>query len=191
MVSMTQEKDPLDNQKPRYQPPGLSGHNNDPLAGRPTDWPAPTAPGSGSTTGQGAWGNYTAGAPLSPNQTYGDNSNYNYTVPVQPPGYDLPLVDPAAQAQAEAYRRASKRVQARLDFYKHLTSYLIVNGFLWGIALLTSLGSGRFGWNTIWPIWITIFWGIGLASQWWNVFGDTEHRRQQMIEEELRKFRGR
>lgn len=191
-----------DGPKPRYQPPGgfgtaagqpvspLSNPDPTPAPGpleRPADWPSPghSDPANawgGSSFGQGIYGSYSTGAAVPPNASSrpaGPNNYYAYP-PAGSPGLPVPL-DP----QAEAYRLAAKRVNARLDFYKHLTSYVIVNVFLWSIALLSgSLFRGGF-----WPIWITVFWGIGLASQAWQVFGSFEHRQQQMIEEEMRRMR--
>jgi 2TM domain len=150
---------------PRYQPP--TGYT--PTAGQSSAsrWPEPAAgqgwgmpPVNGwDTSAPGAWQQYapSAYAPLAP--------------------------DP----QAEAYKRAARRVQAKLDFYRHLASYLIVNAALWIVAFMTTWGASS--WTAkFWPIWITIFWGIGLASQAWQVFGPGEHMKERMIEEEMRKM---
>lgn len=52
----------------------------------------------------------------------------------------------------------------RGEFYNHLTSYCIVNGFLILVYLLTTRG-GYF-----WPIWPMMGWGIGLAFHFVNTF---------------------
>ncbi|MGV1007675.1 MAG: 2TM domain-containing protein [Dermatophilaceae bacterium] len=52
-------------------------------------------------------------------------------------------------------QRALKSLKAKQDFRAHLTSYLVVNGFL--VALWAVTGRGYF-----WPIWPILGWGIGL-----------------------------
>ena len=97
---------------------------------------------------------------------------------------------PAAYVQPnqedELYHRAVERANAKMKFYKHLSSYLIVNGFLWFIALFTSHGNF---WAISWPLWVTVFWGIGLVSDYIKTFGLSENTRQRLIEDELRKMR--
>jgi hypothetical protein len=131
----------------------------------------------------------------SPSQPSG--SGYYYP-PTTYTGYNakfpLPPTDPQAPLPAvppdEAYRLAERRVNARLRFYKHLASYLIVNAFLWAIAFVGWVSSG-FGsvWALIWPIWVTAFWGIGLVSDYVQTFSLNETTRQRMIEEEMRRMR--
>lgn len=58
----------------------------------------------------------------------------------------------------------------RAGFRRHLTTYLIINGFLWAIWYVTT---GRYEDNsqvTPWPIWSTLGWGIGLAFHYSNAF---------------------
>ena len=49
----------------------------------------------------------------------------------------------------------------RVGFRSHLTAYLIVNAFLWGLWYFSDNTSR--GDNFPWPIWTTLGWGIGLA----------------------------
>jgi hypothetical protein len=126
-----------------------------------------------------------------PNQPTGQGY---FVPPTTVTGYDAkyPLGDPQVSAMPSevAYRQAERRVNAKLRFYKHLTSYLVVNAFLWVIALVSwvSSGSGSI-WTLIWPIWVTIFWGIGLASDYVQTFGLNDNTRQRMIEEEMKRIR--
>lgn len=161
-----------DNMKdtPRYQPP--SGYIPDNRQNFGSRWPEPAA-------GQG-WGTPPVTQPWD-NPGSGAGAWQQYA----PPGYApaAPIPDP----QAEAYKRAAKRVQAKIDFYRHLASYLIVNVALWTVAFMTTWGVSS--WTAkFWPIWITVFWGIGLASQAWQVFGPGENMKERMIEEEMRKM---
>ncbi len=179
--SMSQDNSPLgDRPQPRYQPPSVTGSyaaGNDEL--RPADWPPPNGPTPGM--GAGAWGGYQPGPPI--------NNGYNANYPGYQPGpatlgyFPPPVEDP----QAAAYKKAAAQVDARLKFFKHLRTYLIINIFLWFIAFaIAPAGAALAG--RIWPMWITVFWGIGLLSQWWRTFGASERRRQEMIEEELRRM---
>ena len=61
-------------------------------------------------------------------------------------------------------RKARKRVKQLTEFYTHLGSYLVVNGFLICLNLLTSP-------HTLWAIWPVLGWGVGLASHAVSVFG--------------------
>lgn len=113
-------------------------------------------------------------------------TNYSGTAEWQESAPSLPYQDPN---QAELYRRAESRVKAKLSFYRHLTSYVLVNILLWSIALITWLGSHGSVWSVIWPVWVTVFWGIGLVSDYIKTFGFNENTRQRMIDEEIRRLR--
>ncbi len=93
--------------------------------------------------------------------------------------YQLPD-DPEYQRR---YTEASRRVQKKVNFYKSLTSYVIVVSFLWLLALLTGGG-----W---WPVWVMLGWGVGIAFQAVDAFGlgISESQRRQMIEEEMRRLK--
>jgi hypothetical protein len=152
---------------------------------RPVDWPSPDQ-GPGFQAPGPSFGGYPA-PPVTPGITWGttaapgaksDNlyryENYN--------GGAFPAPQPP-DPQAEAYRQAARRVRSRLDFQKNLWSYLLVNGFLWMIYFLTTGG----GHQSFWPVWITVFWGIGLFAQWWNISGREDDRRRRMLDEEMRR----
>lgn len=63
----------------------------------------------------------------------------------------------------EAYKRAQKRVAAKLGFYIHLTVYLIV-----GIGLISvNLNSAS---EYLWVKWPLIGWGIGILLHALSVF---------------------
>jgi hypothetical protein len=47
------------------------------------------------------------------------------------------------------------RVRAKLEFYAHLITYLLVNAILMIIDLNTSV-------NTIWFVWPALGWGVGV-----------------------------
>ncbi len=94
-----------------------------------------------------------------------------------------PYVAPAEPAYEARLKEATKRVHKKLNFYRTLTSYIIINAFLWILWLMT-------GSSYPWPIWVSLGWGIGLAFQALDAFalGISERQRQQMIEEEMRRM---
>ena len=58
----------------------------------------------------------------------------------------------------ERYEEARRRVQAKKGFYGSLLVYVVIN-----VVFLFVAG---WGW-----LWVTLFWGIGLAVHAWHVFG--------------------
>jgi hypothetical protein len=95
--------------------------------------------------------------------------------------------DPQYQA---AYQRAERRVKAKLGFYWHLASYVIVNGLLIAIYLLTGPIPGFYSYP--WFVWPMFGWGIGLLFHFLGVFvfsgHNNEDARRRMIEEEMRRM---
>ena len=65
------------------------------------------------------------------------------------------------EGKDEALWEIAKR---RAGFKSHLTSYLIVNAFLWAIWYFTQHSyTDDEGYMFPWPMWPTLGWGIGLA----------------------------
>ncbi len=97
------------------------------------------------------------------------------------------MVDPQYQA---AYQRAERRVKAKLGFYWHLASYVIVNGFLILIYLVTGPIPGLYSYP--WFVWPMFGWGIGLLFHFLGVFvfsgSSSEDARRRMIDEEMRRM---
>ena len=89
-------------------------------------------------------------------------------------------------SESELYSRAEKRVDEKMDFYRHLYSFVAVNIVLIVINVLFSRGE----W---WFYWVTLFWGIGLVSHYLKTFvffeKFDENYRDQMIEKEMEKMR--
>lgn len=84
-----------------------------------------------------------------------------------------------------AYMQAERRVKEKLGFYWHLASYLVVNGMLIVIYLLTSLGTGDLYYP--WFVWPLAGWGVGLVLHFVGifVFPDTPANHQQLVNREL------
>ncbi len=58
-------------------------------------------------------------------------------------------------SEEEIREIATHRVRRRRGFYSHLTAYILVNLML--VAIWYFTGAGYF-----WPMWVILFWGIGL-----------------------------
>ncbi|HEX2912818.1 MAG TPA: 2TM domain-containing protein [Chloroflexia bacterium] len=92
----------------------------------------------------------------------------------------------------EAYKQAERRVRAKLGFYWHLASYVIVNGLLIIVYLITGPVPGFYSYP--WFVWPMFGWGIGLLFHYLGVFVfsnvNSEATRRQMIEAEMQRMRG-
>jgi len=80
----------------------------------------------------------------------------------------------------KAYKRAERKVKARLGFYSHSATYVLVNLFLFIINLVTSP-------ETLWFIWPLLGWGIGLVAHFLSVFVFGGLNVEKMIEKEMAK----
>ncbi len=60
-------------------------------------------------------------------------------------------------------KAAVKRLKAKREFRMHLVTYVIINALLVGIWAFS--GQGHF-----WPIWVIVFWGVGLAFNGWTAY---------------------
>ncbi|MCJ7515065.1 MAG: 2TM domain-containing protein [Dehalococcoidia bacterium] len=78
---------------------------------------------------------------------------------------------------------AARRVRRRRGFYSHLVAYILVNLMLVAIWYFT----GR---SYFWPVWVMLFWGIGLVFNGVAVFakGDIGSERAA-IEKEIAKIK--
>jgi hypothetical protein len=65
---------------------------------------------------------------------------------------------------------------ARWRFYRHLLSYLCVNGFMVLLWLLVSVAVGRV--LFFWPVWTLFGWGLAVGSHAIRVFGPRELRER-------------
>lgn len=75
--------------------------------------------------------------------------------------------------------RMAKR---RAKFKSHLFTYLAVNALLWTIWALTDRTSAPIPW----PVWSTVFWGIGVAIQGFGTYGVLG--RENLSEREYEKL---
>jgi 2TM domain len=61
-----------------------------------------------------------------------------------------------------------QKAKARARFQSHLLTYLTVNATLWVIWALTERHHGG---GIPWPVWSTVFWGIGLVGRGVAAYG--------------------
>lgn len=83
---------------------------------------------------------------------------------------------------SERYRRAKKRVEARIGFYIHAAVYAVVNFVLIVINLSTST-------EYLWFKWPLIGWGIGLGFHYLgsHLFFEISSIKDRLIQKELEK----
>ncbi len=84
------------------------------------------------------------------------------------------------------YEKAEKRANEKIDFFKHLYSYLTVNFMLFVVNFLTSP-------NAWWFLLVALFCGIGLISHFLRVYVIDEKvlggYREKMVEKEMDNIR--
>jgi hypothetical protein len=85
------------------------------------------------------------------------------------------------QQDKELWKIAKKRAA----FRRHLISYFIINAFMWAIWWLTIGRHGIRG-GIPWPVWVMLGWGVGLAFNYFDAYGDTG---QKTIEKEYEKLK--
>ncbi|MBE6506251.1 MAG: 2TM domain-containing protein [Methanobrevibacter sp.] len=89
-------------------------------------------------------------------------------------------------SEDELYRKAEKRVDDKIGFYRHLYSFISVNIIFFVMNLVFSPGE----W---WFYWITALWGIGLIFHFLRTFVFSrkldEGTRDRMIEKEMEKMK--
>ena len=72
------------------------------------------------------------------------------------------------QRDKDLWRIAKKRA----GFKKHLSTYLVVNAFLWAIWYFT--GHPVYDNSLPWPAWASLGWGIGLAFNYAAAYHNTD-----------------
>ncbi|MFI7588025.1 2TM domain-containing protein [Spongisporangium articulatum] len=97
-----------------------------------------------------------------------------------------PYGTPEESAGDDLRGRALQRLKRKQAFYRQLTTYLIVNAFLWVIWVISGLNGGS--WFP-WPIFPLLGWGLGLAFQARSVFGRDGFTEAE-IQAEMRRLSG-
>jgi hypothetical protein len=80
----------------------------------------------------------------------------------------------------EALWKIAKR---RAGFKRHLLNYLVINALIWGIWFFNGYRTGNY--VHIWPIWVTLGWGIGIffdyINSYWGVKESLEEKEYQKL----------
>jgi fatty acid desaturase len=93
-----------------------------------------------------------------------------------------PHHDEVLESSPDALReQALRRLQKKRDLRAHIVVYTLVNLAIWGIWVVIGASSGSW-WP--WPVFVTLFWGIGLAMNAWDVY----YRRPFTAEEIQREI---
>ncbi len=89
-------------------------------------------------------------------------------------------------AQGGARDRALAQLKRKREFRATLAVFVVVNAFLW---ILWALSDDRGDANGIpWPLWVTIFWGLGMVLSAWNIYGQKPISEDE-IDREMQKIR--
>ena len=88
--------------------------------------------------------------------------------------------DDVVETTPDALReQALRRLKKRRDLKAHATVFTLVNLVVWGVWVVVAINSHSW-WP--WPIFLTLFWGIGLVMNAWDVYF-----RKPITEEELQR----
>ncbi len=108
---------------------------------------------------------------------------------LQPPSGAFSEIAPATTIDAtaieknsDAYKRAEKRVRAKMRFYKHLTFFVSINSLLFLINILTSA-------RVLWFIYPFLVFSVPLALHAAKTYIVPDHSsvKERLLEEELKK----
>jgi hypothetical protein len=81
--------------------------------------------------------------------------------------------------------RLWKIAKKRAAFKQHLSIYVLVNLFLWGIWWFTQGHDGSTH-GVPWPAWTTLGWGLGLGFNYFSAYGSPD--KQTAVEQEYEKL---
>jgi len=81
----------------------------------------------------------------------------------------------------EEYHEAKRKVTKLRGFYRQLGLFIIVNAFLFIINLIMSPGY-------FWFYWVTLFWGIAMVWQAYDVFGNDGMLGKEWEERKIQEY---
>lgn len=102
--------------------------------------------------------------------------------------YEANTPKPTVSEEARIRERIEKKYKERSGVIAHAIPYIIVNLVLWSI-FFSSPGSGF-----PWPMFVTFFWGIGMASHfyaYYSKYGGGAAQREAAIQREIEQERER
>ena len=91
------------------------------------------------------------------------------------------MVEPTTDEE-QLRQVALTRIKKRRDFYWHLITYVLVNAllvFVWALGPRVSF----------WPMWVMVFWGIGLVFHAWFALSKQEATEPE-VQAEIRRMKG-
>jgi hypothetical protein len=88
------------------------------------------------------------------------------------------------ESEQELRIKARKRAEDKVGFYVHFGIYILVNTALWLLWWITTPEVFP------WPIFITLFWGIGVGSHAVGTFAGHSFT-EDLAEKEYQKLKGR
>lgn len=83
--------------------------------------------------------------------------------------------------QSEEYHEAKRKVAKLKGFYQHLGFFVVINAILIAINLIMSPDS-------LWFYWVTIFWGIAVVWQAYDVFGNERMLGKDWEEKKIQDY---
>ncbi|CAN5299718.1 hypothetical protein BH11BAC6_BH11BAC6_02590 [soil metagenome] len=93
---------------------------------------------------------------------------------------------PSEERDENLWRIAKKRAA----FRRHLYTYMIIIGFLWGVWWFTKgQYTGFYGFP--WPLWAMLGWGIGLAFNYFDAYHGSKDDMAQEEYEKLKREKGK
>jgi len=92
-------------------------------------------------------------------------------------------LEDTAPSEDPAYKAARKRVKEIKEFYTHVAIFIIVNGFLFLLNMLTSPDS-------LWFYWPLLGWGIGLGAHAYTVYGENGVFGKDWEDRKIRELMG-
>lgn len=136
--------------QPGYQPSSQPVRSSQPHSSSHPLYPAPPRVGSASGSGGLPGPAFSGGLPRPPEARFSQ----------PPPQMSFP---PMGMPQAYQFQPRVSFLNQKRNFYTHLVVYGVIITFLWLIWLMD-------GKSSLWPIYPTLGWGLGLAFQAASVF---------------------
>lgn len=82
--------------------------------------------------------------------------------------------------------QAVRRLRKRADLKAHVVVYVLFNLVVWGVWIVIGISSHSW-WP--WPAFITLFWGIGLVMNAWDVYF-RKPISEQDVQREIERLEG-
>lgn len=74
----------------------------------------------------------------------------------------------------------------RASFRTHLTTYVIINAFLWAVWFFSGNADRDYRHWLPWPIWTTLGWGVGIAFHFASAY---IFPKSNLVEKEYQKLK--